>query len=1268
MMKKIFKYLIVCICTFYIFLNGTFNACAQAPAGTTILNQDNVLGNFKDKQWYKDNIPFLEVPDQQIQEVYYYRWYSYYAHLNYVNPANGYVVTEFSSKVSWSQPYGGISCAAGHHLNEGRWLKDQRYMTDLADYWSIGPGAAKSRDFSFWKADSYYARYMVNGDQAWIKKMYPRLIDHYNGWGNKYNAAFGMYWQEGIWDGMEQSASSFQSPEPLWGVAGYRPTINAYMYADALAISKIAAMMGNTADAASYTSKAQQLKTNLHDKVWDPNANFFKHKYRDEIPGNGAYPNNKYYAKESFVDAREQMGYVPWYVNMPIDDPKYIKAWEILFDGSNGFYSNYGPTTLEKSHRLYRYADQNCCHWDGMSWPFSTAQTLTGIANVLNNYNNKGILNKDRYFDLFKKYTLTQYKNGRPYIAEAHDPETNVWTYDGAGHSEHYNHSTYNDLIITGLLGLRPRADNTLEVNPQIPDSWQYFILENIPYHGHLITILLDKAGNRYGQGNGFKIYQDGSLLYSQANVGKVTVTMAVPNLTHNYGLSQKENYATNQDETGFPTPSASFTSVYDNVWEAVDGKLYFDALPKSRWTSYGSNNPTDWFAVDYGTPKNINRIDILFYDDNGGVKTPASYQVQYWNGSAWMDIQQQQRNPANPVNDRNTVRFPDITTQKVRVVMIPQNGADLAITEFETWKEITSNQIGNGTGLSANYYAGMNFNARKLMRTDETVDFDWAFGSPDASVPIDQYSVRWTGEIQPIYSEMYTFHINSDNGRRVWINDVLIIDKWISDWNIDYTGQIYLEAGRKYKIKIEYFEEVGGANIVLKWESARQFLQVVPKSQLYPKPDTDADGVPDADDGCPADIAKIAAGNCGCGKTEQSCLDCAGVANGTAQVDVCNVCTGGTTGKTTLDTDRDGTGDCVDTDDDNDGVLDADDCAPLNATIKGKTIWYADTDGDGFGDPLVSQFTCTKPTGYVADKTDVCPTDPNKKVAGNCGCGKTEQSCLDCAGVANGTAQVDVCGVCTGGTTGKTTLDTDRDGIGDCVDTDNDNDGVLDVNDCAPLDATIKGKKIWYADTDGDGFGDPAVSQMACTKPAGYVADKTDVCPTDPNKKITGNCGCGNTEQSCVDCAGVANGTAVLDNCQVCVGGTTGKQACTRDCHGDWGGTAVLDVCNECAGGNTGITVKTNISQCATTATSASNSVHVTAIPQPFELFTTIEINNAEILSITIVDATGNIVYQKTGLHEMKIEVGESLANGIYTVLIQTESGVSVIKILKLK
>lgn len=87
---------------------------------------------------------------------------------------------------------------------------------------------------------------------------------------------------------------------------------------------------------------------------------------------------------------------------------------------------------------------------------------------------------------------------------------------------------------------------------------------------------------------------------------------------------------------------------------------------------------------------------------------------------------------------------------------------------------------------------------------------------------------------------------------------------------------------------------------------------------------------------------------------------------------------------------------------------------------------------------------------------------------------------------------------------------------------------------------------QTWYKDADNDGKGDPNSSVVSCTQPTGYVADKTDLCPSDPNKIAAGQCGCGVAETTCVDCQGVKNGTALLDNCGRCTGGTSGKIACT--------------------------------------------------------------------------------------------------------------------------
>ncbi|MES2731005.1 MAG: PA14 domain-containing protein, partial [Bacteroidota bacterium] len=139
------------------------------------------------------------------------------------------------------------------------------------------------------------------------------------------------------------------------------------------------------------------------------------------------------------------------------------------------------------------------------------------------------------------------------------------------------------------------------------------------------------------------------------------------------------------------------------------------------------------------------------------------------------------------------------------------------------------------GTGLLAEYYDNIDFSGTKVTRIDPTVNFNWGLNSPDPSLGVDTWSTRWTGQILAKYSETYTFFINSDNGRRLWINNVLVIDKWLDDWNIDYSGTIALTAGQKYDIKIEYFENNGDANIKFDWSSASQVRQVVPKSQLFP-------------------------------------------------------------------------------------------------------------------------------------------------------------------------------------------------------------------------------------------------------------------------------------------------------------------------------------------------------------------------------------------------------------------------------------------------
>jgi hypothetical protein len=136
--------------------------------------------------------------------------------------------------------------------------------------------------------------------------------------------------------------------------------------------------------------------------------------------------------------------------------------------------------------------------------------------------------------------------------------------------------------------------------------------------------------------------------------------------------------------------------------------------------------------------------------------------------------------------------------------------------------------------GLRGDYYSGIDFKELKMNRLDTMIDFDWVTDAPDPLVSTDFFSVRWTGQVLPRYSDRYTFHVLSDDGVRLWVDGILIIDKWIDQPQTEHSGTLELEAGRWYTIQLEYYEKEIGATIKLYWSSRRQRKEIIPKSQLY--------------------------------------------------------------------------------------------------------------------------------------------------------------------------------------------------------------------------------------------------------------------------------------------------------------------------------------------------------------------------------------------------------------------------------------------------
>jgi predicted GH43/DUF377 family glycosyl hydrolase len=620
--------------------------------------------------------PSFECPDPNIEEIYNFRWRVFQEHLK--ETSDGFVVTEFLPSVDWAGKHNTISCAAGHHFREGRWLHDPRYLSDYARFWFRGGG--EPRRYSFWAADSLVAFYLASGELSLLKELQPDLIQNYQAWEKSHRDENGLYWQIDDRDGMEYSL----------GGSGYRPTINSYQYGDAIAIARAAKLLGQPGVADEYSRKAAEIKRLVQGRLWDKDAQFFKTLPRGE--------------GKNLADAREQAGFIPWYFNLP--DPGYEVAWKQLTD-PGGFAAPFGPTTAERRHPRFMEKHDHDCLWNGPSWPYATTQTLVALANLLHNYKQAAV-GKEDYLALLRNYARSQYKAGKPWVAENLDALSGKWIVDQS-RSADYNHSGFADLVITGLIGLRPRDDDIIDVHPLVPEStWDYFRLDRVRYHGHWLTVLYDRTGKRYQKGAGFRVFADGQLLASGAGLGRLTA--ALPQ-----GAAKPDEPAETaggwRKAAENPVLGGKLGTCFDLslLKEGDVYRMWFSWRPKAsvalveskdgiHWSEpvivLGPNAATDW-------EKDINRPVVLKKDNE--------YHMWYTgqaNGHSWIchatssDGREWKRAGPRPVLS------PEEKWEKV-AVMCPHVLWDETAKRFRMWysggEQYEPNAIGHATSVDGN-------------------------------------------------------------------------------------------------------------------------------------------------------------------------------------------------------------------------------------------------------------------------------------------------------------------------------------------------------------------------------------------------------------------------------------------------------------------------------------------------------------------------------------------------------------------------------------
>lgn len=218
---------------------------------------------------------------------------------------------------------------------------------------------------------------------------------------------------------------------------------------------------------------------------------------------------------------------------------KYTGMFKQLTD-PGGYQAKWGLTSAEQRSPCFNYSWAHGDCWNQNSWPYETARILTSIANVINDYpGGAEAASPALYLSLLTQYARQHTQSyadndtaspiGSGHIFENIHPFLGYWNNRARMYwsnaklkdmGDDYNHSTFNDLVLSGLLGLRAQRSGTIVINPLV--DWgktKYFAVDHVKYKGRYLSVFYDADGTRYSKGAGLTVLVDGKVAANVATV-----------------------------------------------------------------------------------------------------------------------------------------------------------------------------------------------------------------------------------------------------------------------------------------------------------------------------------------------------------------------------------------------------------------------------------------------------------------------------------------------------------------------------------------------------------------------------------------------------------------------------------------------------------------------------------------------------------------------------------------------------------------------------
>jgi hypothetical protein len=501
------------------------------------------------QQWFDDNLAAFECSDPLVEKLYLHRAYT--LRKNILAPALGALKWPTQAEGRWRSRWypNVISYGAAHQIREARWLADPSYWSGHLRTWAhnqkpdhvypghVTPAGPADGQYTDWITSTTWDGYSVHPDNALLAEVADLLAENVRGWQKVYDPdgdgllLVDSHW----WTGMEYQPSFFAFSDfrtsadflqPETQVSLERVDLTAYNFGNARTVSRIYQALGQPEKAKEFDELAEKIRAALAAEMWiKDKAFFYSLRAEDDTP----------------ADVKEIIGVYPFYFGMLEPGAGYEAAWNSILD-PNQFWTPWPVASVSKECPAYSQSGwpqangrAAGCMWNGPTWPHANSIVLSAMARTLRADRDlpkekASPLSREKLWELFTSFTKAQFRNQDPtypWTGEFYNGETGEWKTA----ERDYNHSTWLDILIPDLIGLVPRADDVLEVDPLVPEgALAHFTLDGQRYHGRDITIVWDAPGDdddRHSDGRqGLDVYLDGQLAASANSLTRLLIDL----------------------------------------------------------------------------------------------------------------------------------------------------------------------------------------------------------------------------------------------------------------------------------------------------------------------------------------------------------------------------------------------------------------------------------------------------------------------------------------------------------------------------------------------------------------------------------------------------------------------------------------------------------------------------------------------------------------------------------------------------------------------